>query len=239
VFGGRNIGPDAGKIDECINRASGRKAAAVLVGHSHFDHLLDAPEFAKKTGAVLAGSESTANAGRGAGLPEEKIRVIKNGDSLDIGAFSVRFVEGVHGPAFLGRIPYPGVIDRPLHPPARAADYRLGGFFGMVISHPLGTFIHHGSAGWIPGMYSGVKADTVFLCLAGRKDTCRYIWEVVITTGAEKVVPIHHDSFFSPLDAPLKPLPGVRIGEFIESMMLNAPDAEVGFPPLMKEFEIF
>jgi L-ascorbate metabolism protein UlaG (beta-lactamase superfamily) len=239
VLTGMKISPYIKGIDECISRISGQKAAAVLVSHSHFDHLLDAPEFAKKTGAVLVGSESTANVGKGAGLPEEKIRVIKNGDALDIGAFKIRFVEGIHGPAFLGRIPYPGFIDKPFTPPARASDYRLGGFFGMVISHPLGTLIHHGSAGWIPGMYEGIKADAVFLCLAGRKDTCSYLDETLRRTGARSIIPIHHDWFFSPFEKGMRLLMGVHIHEFISAAIKIVPASEIRFVPAGLSFKVF
>jgi L-ascorbate metabolism protein UlaG (beta-lactamase superfamily) len=239
VFSGRKIRPDIKRIDECISLTSGQKAAAVLLGHSHFDHLLDAPEFAVKTGGLLVGSESTANVGRGAGLPEEKIRVIKNGSSLVLGKFNIGFIEGVHGPAFLGRIPYPGIIEKPFAPPAKASDYRLGGFFGMVISHPLGTFIHHGSAGWIPGMYDGVKAETVFLCLAGRKDTVTYLDETVRKTGVRSIIPIHHDWFFSPFEKGLHLLKGVCIDEFITSAMKVVPAVEIRFVPALMRFTVF
>ncbi len=239
VFSGRKISPDIKRIDECISLTSGQKAAAVLLGHSHFDHLLDAPEFAIRTTALLAGSESTANVARGAGLPEERIRVIKNGSTLDLGKFNIRFIEGVHGPAFLGRIPYPGIIEKPFAPPAKASDYRLGGFFGMVINHPLGTFIHHGSAGWIPGMYDGIKADTVFLCLAGRKETCPYLHETVRKTGAHRIIPVHHDWFFSPFEKGLRLLKGVRIDEFISSAMKTVPAAEIRFVPAFNSFTVF
>lgn len=239
VFSGRKISPDIKSIDECISRTSGQKAAAVLLGHSHFDHLLDAPEFARKTGAMLVGSESTANIGLGAGLPQDKIRVIKNGSTLDLGAFKIRFIEGMHGPAFLGRIPYPGVIEKPFAPPAKASDYRLGGFFSMVVSHPLGTFIHHGSAGWLPGMYAGIKADTVFLCLAGRKDTRSYLEETIKKTGAEKIIPIHHDWFFSPFEKGVHLLKGVHIDEFISTAMKTVPKTEIRFVPALMSFKVF
>lgn len=239
VFSGRKIKPDIKSIDECISRTSGQNAAAVLLGHSHFDHLLDAPEFAMKTGAMLVGSESTANAGLGAGLPQDKIRVIKNGSTLDMGAFNVRFIEGIHGPAFLGKIPYPGIIEKPFTTPAKASVYKLGGFFGMVVSHPLGTFIHHGSAGWIPGMYDGIKAHTVFLCLAGRKETRSYLEETALKTGAERIIPIHHDWFFSPFEKGVRLLKGVRIDDFISTAMKVVPMTGIRFVPALTSFKVF
>jgi L-ascorbate metabolism protein UlaG (beta-lactamase superfamily) len=238
VFAGIRLSPYIKGIDECINRISGQKASAVLVGHSHFDHLMDAPEFAKRTRAMLVGSESSANVARGAGLPEERIRVIRDGATLDLGAFNIRFIEGIHGPAFLGRIPYPGIIEKPLAPPARASDYRLGGFFAMVVNHPLGTFIHHGSAGWVPGMYNGVKADTVFMCLAGRKDTCAYLDEVARETGARCIIPIHHDWFFSPFDKGVSLLKGVQTDEFISAAMKTVPETEIRFVPVGMKFKV-
>src|SRR6185369_7715532 len=46
--------------DEAAVRAAlPRKDDAVLCGHSHFDHLLDAPLIAKMTGAKLVGSTTT------------------------------------------------------------------------------------------------------------------------------------------------------------------------------------
>jgi len=239
ILTGARLTPDIKGIDECISRTGGQKAAAVLIGHSHFDHLMDASEFAKKTGAMLAGSESTANVCRGAGLPEEKIRIMKDKDTFNIGSFRCKFIEGVHGPAFLGRIPYPGFIEKPFAPPAKASDYRLGGFFGMVISHPLGTFIHHGSAGWIPGMYDGIKADTVFLCLAGRKDTCSYLEETARISGVQSIIPIHHDWFFLPFEKSLRLLKGVRIDEFISSAMKVVPKVEIRFVPALMKFKVF
>lgn len=58
------------------------RLAAVIPIHSHFDHAMDAPEVAKRTGALLIGSESTANIGRGWGLPEAQIRVARDHEAF-------------------------------------------------------------------------------------------------------------------------------------------------------------
>ena len=55
--------------------------AAVIPLHAHYDHAMDAPEVARRTGALLLGSESSANVARGWGLPERQIQVAKLGQA--------------------------------------------------------------------------------------------------------------------------------------------------------------
>ena len=59
------IGPDLQAIDRGLAANEVLELDAVLPLHSHYDHAMDAPEVAKRTGALLLGSESTANIGRG------------------------------------------------------------------------------------------------------------------------------------------------------------------------------
>lgn len=59
------IEPDLAAITRGLARNQVEDLAAVFPVHSHFDHAMDAPEVAKRTGALLLGSESTANIGRG------------------------------------------------------------------------------------------------------------------------------------------------------------------------------
>jgi L-ascorbate metabolism protein UlaG (beta-lactamase superfamily) len=155
-------------ISDWMKKLRAKDVQAVLVSHSHYDHSMDAPFFAIETGAPLVGTESTANVGRGAGLYESQIRVVKGGDTMQIGKFKITFVSSEHGPALFGRVPFPGLITEPLKPPAAARKYKMGGVFGIVIEHPSGTIVHHGSAGYSDGMYDGIKADVVMLGLAGR-----------------------------------------------------------------------
>jgi len=187
---------------------------AVVVSHSHFDHCLDAPYFAMETGALLAGSESTVNVGRGASLAEERLKAVKPGHTIALGAFILTFIESSHGPAFLGRVPYQGTIDKPLVPSRAAKDYKLGQTYAILISHPFGTILHHGSAGFIPGMYDGITADVVLLGIVGRGDTERYLTNIPVKLGARLVIPIHFDNFFVPLEKGLKILPTAHFREF-------------------------
>jgi L-ascorbate metabolism protein UlaG (beta-lactamase superfamily) len=202
------VAPDAERIGRGLERASVDALAAVLVVHSHYDHAMDAPEVARLTGAVLVGSESTANIGRGAGLPEYRMRVYRSGEPMQFGAFEVTPIRSQHFPHGMAM----GEITAPLVPPARATAYLEGGSYSLLIRHPLGTALVQASAGWLDGALAGRRAQVVFLGVAGlgRKDEPYregYFREIVETVDPHMVVPVHHDDFTVPLAEPPAPMP--------------------------------
>jgi L-ascorbate metabolism protein UlaG (beta-lactamase superfamily) len=168
-----------------------------------------------ETGAVLLGSESTINVGRGAGLAGNLLQIVHHNDTINIGAFLLRFIESAHGPAFLGRVPYPGKIDKPFIGPQPAKNYKLGQTFSILISHPSGTIVHHGSAGLIPGMYDGIKADVVLLGIIGRGNTNNYLQNIPVKLGAKCLIPVHFDNFFVSLEKKMRMMPSARFKEFL------------------------
>ena len=224
--------PSVDAIGALVDRLRPPHVGAVLVSHSHYDHAMDAPFFAWRTGAPLVGSPSTINVGRGAGLPEERLRQVRPGDELTVGRFRIRFLESRHGPALLGRIPYPGEIEAPLRPPAAASSYRVGDTFSILVEHGSTRLLHHGSAGFWPPALAGVRAGTVLLGLAGRRDTASYLREVPAAVGAGRVIPIHFDDFFEPLDQPLRFLPGVAFREFLKTARRTAPGLRITTLPV-------
>lgn len=219
---GLSLKSDREMVRDWADRLGAEKIRAVLVSHSHFDHSVDAPFFAEYTGASLVGSESTLNIGRGAGLPDSRLRPVTPGRPIRVGAFSVTFIESRHGPVLFNRVPYPGIIDRPLALPAPATAYRLGGVFGILISHPAGTILHHGSAGFIPGMYDRTRAEVLLMGIAGRGDTVEYLNEVALKVAPKFLVPIHHDDFFKPIEKGFYPLRNARYAEFIRTASRHA-----------------
>lgn len=122
VFG--QIEPDLARITSTLQRAGIARLAAVIPFHSHYDHAMDAPEVAKRTGAFLIGSESTANIGRGWGLSEERIRVFRAGERLTFGRFDIDVGLSRHSPGSEG-----GIIAEPLKPPVPASAYKEGGTY--------------------------------------------------------------------------------------------------------------
>lgn len=97
---------------------------------------------AGRIGAMLLGSQSTANVGRGHGLPEERIRVVVPGEPMSFGTFTVTLIESEHSPHAL----LEGTIDRPFSAPARAGSWAMGECYSILIEHRLGTILVHASA---------------------------------------------------------------------------------------------
>jgi hypothetical protein len=73
------------------------RADAVLVGHSHFDHLWGAERIAKQTGARVVGSHETVRLVRDAGVPEERCVAVTGGERIVLGAgVTARVLPSLH-----------------------------------------------------------------------------------------------------------------------------------------------
>jgi L-ascorbate metabolism protein UlaG (beta-lactamase superfamily) len=201
------IEPDLERIDEALARAEVTRLDAVLTAHSHHDHAMDSAAVVKRwPKALLIGSRSTANIGRGADIPKARIRTVRGGEAYCFGDFTVTVLASRH--AFPNLIP--GRIGEALRPPAHVTRYREGGSFSFIVEHRGRSFLIHPSAGSVPGLMAGVRADVVFLGIGGlgrrSAGSIRDYWrEIVRPAEAGLVIPIHWDDFTKPLGRGLEP----------------------------------
>ena len=196
---GRPVECDAPMINFAIEEYGMRRLAAIIPAHSHYDHAMDVGAIANRSSASILGSESTANIARGYGVPEDQVVVAEEDATYSFGDFTVILVPSVHAPIGLrGETPLAGTVDEPLELPAPISAWREGGSYSIVISHPQGTTIVQGSAGYKEGALDDVQADVVMLGVGlleslGREYTERYWQALVTSTGATSVFPVHFD----------------------------------------------
>ncbi len=201
---GRPVDNDAAGIDYVLNEFRIRRLAAIIPLHSHFDHAMDVGAIANRSSASILGSESTAQVARGAGVPEDQITVISGEQTFQFGDFTVTLLPSVHAPiGWRGTIPLDGKIEEALLMPQPIDAWREGGSFSVVIAHPQGTILVHGSAGYYEDALQAVTADVVMLGVAGLrslgKEYAERYWQNLVTaTGGHSVYAIHFDDYTQP-----------------------------------------
>ncbi|NNE59501.1 MAG: MBL fold metallo-hydrolase [Woeseia sp.] len=196
---------DYATINRALDEFHIDRLAAIIPLHSHFDHVMDAGHVANRTDAMVLGSGSTSNVARGSRVPVDQYQTLKTGEPRFFGDFTVTLLESRHVPQLPNGNPiFSGVITKPLVQPAPVSAWHSDFTYTVLIEHPTGKAIVQGSAGFVADQLNGVTADAVFLSIAGLatqgKAYAEEYWrEIVLTTGARRVYPIHFDDFTFPL----------------------------------------
>lgn len=187
---------------------------AVFISHTHHDHVMDAPYIANKCGAKIYGSESAKNVALGGGVSAENIVVFKHGDFFDIGDYKIRILKSIHSKPTLLNNDLGEPIKEHLTQPAGLRDYKEGGSYDFYIEYKEKKILIRPSFNYIEGQLEDIRADVLFLGVAGLAKADldmekTFFKETVEKTNAKLVIPIHWDNFFSPLDRPIEGLPHI------------------------------
>ncbi len=185
--------------DEAIGRWIDR-ADAVLVGHTHFDHALDVPAIARRTGCKVYGSQSLENLMGLYGLADQAV-VVEVRRDYEVGPFKFHFVPSVHSKLQLGlRVPFSGELTCDHVDDLTPQAYRCGQVWGICIEVAGMRFYHQGSADFLEDELTDKNVD-VFLCgISGRRFTPKYVERIVRALAPNVIVPTHYDDFFRPLE---------------------------------------
>ena len=203
------------QIDQQLVRETVPHADDVLIGHAHFDHILDGPEICLQTGARLIGSRATMMVGRAAGVPERQLVETAGREDIPCGDWIVRGLPSIHGKAAAGRVLLPGDITRPPPWPPRVGDLRHGLVLNWLVDTGGLRIVHIDSADFINRELRGLRADVVCLCAVGRQYRPGYVKEVVELLRPRWIIPCHWDTMLTPLrDAP-DLMPGVDLPGFV------------------------
>lgn len=183
------------------------RTRAILIGHSHFDHLGDAPWIVRRTGATVLGSLTTVSIARAYGVDADHARRFDPVGSAAFGPFTVHALQSCHAKVLFGRVPLEGTYEAPPEAPLHALSFPLGDTRLYLVTHePSGLrILLVSSACVLPATLEALRAEgarlDVLLAATQGRDA-GYARALVAATRPRLVIPEHDESFFAPLDAP-------------------------------------
>jgi L-ascorbate metabolism protein UlaG (beta-lactamase superfamily) len=184
--------PDAAAIARFIPK----QAQVIVVSHSHYDHVLDVPAIAHRTGALVFGTSSTAELARAASIPEKQIAVASGGEELLFEDMRVRAVRALHSDIGMGNYaiaPHPQL-------PLKAGDYREGNTLQYLVQFQGHSLYFVGTANFIEDQLRGIQADIAIVATGMRHKVPDYTCRLLRAIGMPKLVLANHfDAFQEPL----------------------------------------
>ena len=203
------------------------RADLVVVGHSHWDHLLDAPSVALRTGARLIGSAATTRVARATGMTDAQLTTVKGGEDYALDGFSLRVIPSLHsaiGDEWLFRDPVPGTMKLPM----TEAGYVEGGTFAYLIRIAGREIVVLDTANFIERELDGLRPDIAIIAPGYREKIHDYTCRLLHALGDPPTVLATHfdDTRGPPVDAP----PGDDLQKFIAEVQHCAPRTRLIIP---------
>jgi L-ascorbate metabolism protein UlaG (beta-lactamase superfamily) len=224
---------DMAQSDTAVIDAHIQGADFILITHTHFDHVLDMPYIARKTGATVIGTESTYNYARSLGVTGDKLIVVRGGEDYEFGGLSVRVVPSLHGvlrrAPFLRRDPNaplaPALFPANAKPPFRFRDLLIeGGTVAYLIRMNGRQILVFGSMNYIEREVEGLRPDVVLVgAMPERREIYDYTGRLLRALGSPRIVlPTHWDRFNVPYEVSQEPALQ-RLQPFLSEVKATSP----------------
>jgi len=230
---------------------------AILVGHSHYDHLMDAVYVGETHAprAVFYGNETMAHIlasrpklhGRYVALDAQAGDWWQAGTWQYVADRSIRFMalRSEHAPHFMGIKMFGGDVDEDLsHLPRTAYGWKEGQTFAFLIDFlgPDGkprVRLHYQDAGSNPpaglipppDLLDNEPVDVAILCVASFGEVSDYPETVVHQLRPHTVILGHWESFFRSPDRPLRAVPFTDTKQFALRLTSALPDDARWYTP--------
>jgi L-ascorbate metabolism protein UlaG (beta-lactamase superfamily) len=204
------------------------KADRILITHGHFDHIMDIPIIASRTGAIIYSDPVAGETMIDNGLdPAQWRSVTEDGQLFDFGAVEAKAFHSKH--VKFDRLLLLKMLLR--------SNYRLFGIYkdvlkgyppGQVLSWRLtveGKTLHlfgSGGAGSDELERDEFRpTDVLLVPLQGHTDICNIALKYVKAIRPAIVIPHHQDNFYPPISTM------VDIEPFLEGVRRECPDTEI------------
>jgi L-ascorbate metabolism protein UlaG (beta-lactamase superfamily) len=228
VYGWGDVAaPDVAAIDSHIQRAD-----FILVTHTHYDHILDVPHIALKTGAAVIGTESTENVMRAYDVPEGQLITVRGGEDYQFGSFSLKVIPSIHSPLdhkhYFSSATAPAEMKAPL---TLEQIHPEGGTLAYLIRFHGHQILAFGGMNYIEREIAGLVPDVALIGAgASRKEIYDYSGRLMRDLHYPPIVlPTHWDNFLVPYGASQQPALEA-LQSFVKEIAAASPKTKVIVP---------
>ncbi|MFC3504687.1 MBL fold metallo-hydrolase [Micromonospora krabiensis] len=224
------------RLDVRTDRVDARvdRAETVLVTHTHWDHFMDVPYIAGRTGARVFGTLTAYHLGLAYGVPSGQLSAVKGGEVMDFGDYTVEVVSSLHSRNAAYSVAFPGVRVAPPVMPATIADLPEGdtlNYLVRVVGGPSVFFM--GASDFVAPNLAGLAPDVAMVALNSTTVTADYVPRLMAALDHPKVVvPVHFDNFETDLRNPptIAPSDHERLDQLISAVRASSPRSRVLVP---------
>ncbi|MCO5987834.1 MBL fold metallo-hydrolase [Actinoallomurus spadix] len=226
---------DTATVGENVGRPE-----TVLVTHAHWDHFNDVPYIARTTGARVIGTMTTCNLALASDVPSGRLGLVKGGEVLDFGDYTVEVVASLHSRNAAYSVGLPGVrLTRP-DKPRTVADLPEGDTLAYQVTVKGGPSVFFmGGSDFVERNVAGLSPDVAMIAMQASDATHAYAERIVTALGRPSViVPVHWDDFETPLTNPPKPDPQVEphLDAFVSTVRKVSPRSEIVLPSYLTPY---
>ncbi|MBM0274669.1 MBL fold metallo-hydrolase [Micromonospora tarensis] len=210
------------------------RATTVLVTHTHWDHFMDVPYIAERTGARVFGTLTAYHLGLAYGLPPTQLSAVKGGEVLDFGDHSIEVVGSLHSRNASYSVAFPGVrVNQPPRP-ATIADLPEGDTLGYLLRVDGGPSVYFtGASDVAERNLTGLSPDVAMVAMQSATTTGDYLPRLLAGLDYPKVVvPVHYDNFETALENPpsVAETDRTRLNEMVAAIRRISPRSRVLVP---------
>ncbi len=220
----RPVNPDTSLVGRKLPRCN-----ALLVTHSHWDHLLDVAEVLRQTGAAAYGSPNTCQLLKINGVPGTQVHEVGVGDKLSLGAFKVEVIAGRHSRIPFARL-FNGALRPNLQPPLHVWDYRMDVCLGYRIT-VMGTRL----------LVCAGEPQPAEVLFTVAQEPKVYYQRLLVGTQPHTFIPIHWDNFLRGLERPLRRFSrpgGMSLWQLARLARQAIPGINVIIPEIFREYTL-
>lgn len=233
---------DAALVSQVLRENNLVKIQGIFASHSHYDHVIDAPEVSRLSGAPFYVDENSHIIAKAYQDPKIQTIRIETDKKIKIGKFTITPIKRKHSPIRLINMEWlPGPVPKDFN--FGFYDYHVGDTWFYYIEHPNGKIlVDQGSEPFMKEIkiYTD-KVDVLIQGIANRSGDEAILEGYTKELQPQMFIPTHFDNFlfgFHPEEKEISYLPGIKMKELMDKMKARHPQVKIEMPVYGQKIEV-